>query len=78
MGVNKIAELTRRQRDILRYIIRFNERKGFQPTYREIMEHFGISSFNGVSCHFKALEKKGYIKRSPKLARSLQILKEPK
>src|SRR5438132_8921874 len=40
--------------------------KGSPPAIRDICEEFGISSPNGVMCHLKALEKKGYINRVTK------------
>ena len=39
---------------------------GFPPAIRDICTDFGISSPNGVMCHLKALETKGYINRVQK------------
>lgn len=49
----------------------------FQPSIREIGKKFGINSPNGVECHLRALEKKGFIKRGKNSSRSIQILKHP-
>ena len=65
--------LTRRQMDIFRFICEFANRNGFSPTIREIGSEFAIGSPNGVNCHLRALQKKGFIVRRG-TARGLQIL----
>ena len=58
--------LTEKQQQIYAYIRKTIETKGFPPAIRDICEAFGISSPNGVMCHLKALQKKGYINRVEK------------
>ena len=58
--------LTDKQQLIYAYIRKTIETKGFPPAIRDICEAFGISSPNGVMCHLKALQKKGYINRVEK------------
>lgn len=58
--------LTTKQQQIYNYIRKHIETKGFPPAIRDICEAFGISSPNGVMCHLKALQKKGYINRVEK------------
>lgn len=53
--------LTARQLDMLRVIVRHWGECGNAPTIREIAAEMGISSPNGVTCHLKALQKKGWI-----------------
>ncbi len=65
--------LTRRQREIFDFINRKIETKGFPPTIRDIGTAFEIKSPNGVMCHLKALEKKGFITRQGKSARAIQM-----
>lgn len=60
------AALTDKQQLIYTYIRKTIETKGFPPAIRDICEAFGISSPNGVMCHLKALQKKGYINRVEK------------
>jgi len=60
------AALTDKQERIYNYIRRHIEGKGFPPAIRDICDEFSISSPNGVMCHLKALEKKGFIKRVTK------------
>ena len=64
--------LTRRQADILHFIIESIRDDGYPPTIAEIGVNFGISSTNGVNDHLLALEKKGYIERSSK-ARGIHV-----
>ena len=58
--------LTAKQQAIFNFIRKHIEAKGFPPAIRDICEEFDISSPNGVMCHLKALEKKGYIDRVTK------------
>lgn len=58
--------LTDKQEKIYNFIRRHIETKGFPPAIRDICDEFGISSPNGVMCHLKALQKKGYINRVEK------------
>lgn len=58
--------LTKKQQAIYNYILKHIETQGFPPAIRDICTEFGISSPNGVMCHLKALEAKGYINRIQK------------
>ena len=58
--------LTKKQQAIYGFIRKHIEEKGFPPAIRDICTEFGISSPNGVMCHLKALESKGYINRVQK------------
>ncbi|MBX7256613.1 MAG: transcriptional repressor LexA [Candidatus Hydrogenedentes bacterium] len=64
--------LTRRQSEILQFIVECIRERGMPPTIAEIGEAFGIASTNGVNDHLVALERKGYIERSSK-ARSIHV-----
>ena len=64
--------LTARQKAVLDFISRSIERRGYPPTLREIGEHMGIRSTNGVNDHLKALEKKGYLEREDLKSRALR------
>jgi repressor LexA len=66
-----MEELTDRQNEILTFIVKESEVRGFPPTIREIGEEMGISSTNGVNDHLKALERKGYLTRGEQQSRSL-------
>src|SRR5690349_24417775 len=64
--------LTKRQEQTLDFIRRSIENRGYPPTLREIGEHMGIKSTNGVNDHLKALEKKGYLEREDLKSRALR------
>ncbi len=66
-----MEELTERQKQILHFIVRESESRGFPPTIREIGERMDIRSTNGVNDHLKALERKGYLLRGEQQSRSL-------
>lgn len=67
-----MKDLTKRQRMALDYIIKRIEEVGYPPTIREIGEHMGISSTNGVSDHLRALVRKGYLIRDESKSRALR------
>jgi repressor LexA len=70
----KRKELTARQEEIYEYIKKYSKENRMPPTVREIGNHFDISSTNGVRSILAALIKKGYINRSPRLSRGIEIL----
>ena len=74
MGESKRKGLTPRQEEILEYIKKYSKENRMPPTVREIGNHFDISSTNGVRSILAALIKKGYINRSPRLSRGIEIL----
>lgn len=53
--------LTHRQHEILHFIEEFIRIKGFSPTYKEIKDHFSLSSLGTIYKHLYALKKKGLI-----------------
>ena len=59
-----MIELSRRQRDVLDFVIAAIQQRGIPPTYREIGDALGISSTNGVADHVKALVRKGYLRKA--------------
>ncbi len=54
---------TRRQREILTYIIEFIENRGYEPSYQQIAKHFQIASKSAIAKHIAALEEQGLIAR---------------
>ena len=70
------TELTTRQKKIFEFIRSGIESNGAGPTVREIAEQFDIVSPNGVVCHLRALVKKGYITRTARKSRSIELSPE--
>jgi DNA-binding MarR family transcriptional regulator len=69
--------LTIQQDKVLRYINKHLHAEGFPPTLKEIGVAIGLTNVNAVRGHVLALEKKGYITKTPDRARSIQIIKSP-
>ena len=68
--------LTKRQEQTLEFIRRSIEDRGYPPTLREIGEHMGIRSTNGVNDHLRALERKGYLTREDMKSRALKLVED--
>jgi repressor LexA len=69
-------KVTARQAEVLAFIA---ANSGFYgPTVREIAASLGIKSPNGVVCHLDALERKGLIKRTPGIARGIELTEAAK
>ncbi|MEM6962186.1 MAG: transcriptional repressor LexA [Myxococcota bacterium] len=69
-----MQKLTDRQRAVLMYIQDSIEARGYPPTLREIGNHLGIRSTNGVNDHLRALERKGYLTREDMKSRTLRLV----
>ncbi len=65
--------LTKKQERIFEFVRNHLQDTGYPPTVREIGTSFGISE-KGAHDHLNAIEKKGYIRRSPKKPRAIEIL----
>ncbi|MEM9828362.1 MAG: transcriptional repressor LexA [Planctomycetota bacterium] len=65
--------LTERQQNVYELIRELIIHRGYGPTVREIGNHFGIKSPNGVMCHLRALEKKGLIRRDRNKSRAIEL-----
>lgn len=66
--------LTRRQKEILDFVGRHLERKGYAPTIEEIGEHFGLTSLATVHKHLTNLQDKGFVKRAANRSRALELV----
>jgi repressor LexA len=66
--------LTKRQEQTLDFIRNSIVERGYPPTLREIGEHMGIRSTNGVNDHLRALERKGYLRREDMKSRALKLI----
>jgi repressor LexA len=66
--------LTARQREILSFLLRFLEERGYPPTVREIALHFGLKGPKSPKKRLDALEEKGYISRMPGKSRAIDVV----
>lgn len=65
--------LTKRQAEIYRFLVKYIHEEKHAPSLAEIGAAFGLHS-PAVHEHLQNLEKRGYIRRSFNLARSIQCL----
>src|SRR5512134_2422127 len=65
--------LTKRQEEILDFIVDRVRDEGFPPTLKEIAERFGLASPNAARDHVLALERKGFLKRTGEKSRALRL-----
>lgn len=63
--------LTERQREVLGFIQHEQRERGLTPSTREIQKHFGYASQTSVMQYIAALERKGFLDRQARKARSL-------
>jgi repressor LexA len=68
-----VKGLTPRQREILDFVSRWVEERGFPPTLQEVARHFRFASVNAVRDHLRALERKGFLRRGFGTSRSLTL-----
>jgi repressor LexA len=67
--------LTRRQRQVYEFLVRFVDEHGYSPSFEEIGEGLGLSSLATVHKHVSNLESKGLLKRDYNRSRSIDLLK---
>jgi repressor LexA len=68
-----IVELTPRQQQIMNFLHKYLQEKGYPPSVREIGKAVGLSSSSTVHSHLEALERKKLIRRDPAKPRALEI-----
>lgn len=66
--------LTARQSEVLEFIKANSHLYG--PSIREIARHLQVNNVTGVVGHLLALERKGYIRRTPGVARGIEVLRD--
>jgi len=67
--------LTKRQREIYDFALRYVDRHGYPPTVREIGEAVGLASPSTVHAHLANLERAGYLRRDPTKPRALELVR---
>lgn len=69
--------LTRRQKQVLDFLVGFINRQGYSPSFEEIGDALGLSSLATVHKHIGTLEKKGFIRRGYNQSRSVEVVAVP-
>ena len=66
---------TKKQTILLAFISEFTEKNGYSPSYREIMHAMNLRSVSAVAEHVENCVAAGFLRREPKSARSLEVIK---
>ena len=69
-----MKQLTRKQQQILDFILKWQRTQGATPTYQEIADQFGFRSLNSVTGHVRLLRQKGYLESEPRKARAFRVI----
>ena len=70
--------LTKRQKEVLDYLVSFQNKHGYSPSFEEIGKGLKLTSLATVHKHITTLEKKGFLRRGYNQSRSIEILQLPK
>src|SRR5215218_6300647 len=62
-NLSTVPTRTRRQREVLDFIIKYIDGHGYEPSYQLIARELGVSSKAGIAKHIKALEEQGLLLR---------------
>lgn len=72
-----MIDLSENSKNILSFVINYQERNGYSPSLPEIMHAVKLKSFRGVSIHLDKLQKLGYIQRDKNTRRAIKVLLKP-
>src|SRR5260370_37547486 len=70
--------LTKRQKEVLDFLVAFETKHGYAPSFEEIGKGLKLTSLGTVRKHIPTLEKKGLTRRGYNQGRSIEILQLPK
>src|SRR6202047_2785211 len=66
--------LTKRQKEVLNYLVGFLNKNGYSPSFEEIAHAMKLTSLATVHKHLQTLEKKGFIRRGYNQSRSIEVV----
>jgi len=70
--------LTKRQKEVLNYLVGFLNKNGYSPSFEEIAHAMKLTSLATVHKHLQTLEKKGFIRRGYNQSRSIEVVQLPR
>src|SRR5271155_5396672 len=70
--------LTKRQKEVLNYLVGFINKNGYSPSFEEIAHALKLTSLATVHKHLSTLETKGFVRRGYNQSRSIEITQLPK
>ncbi len=68
--------LTPKQARVLDYITQWSEERGYPPTFQELAQALNLTEKNARD-YVLILERKGYLRRQPNVARGITLLNRP-
>jgi repressor LexA len=70
--------LTKRQKEVLDFLVMFVNKHGYSPSFDEIAQALRLTSLATVHKHVTTLERKGFIRRGYNQSRSIEVTQLPK
>ena len=70
--------LTKRQKEVLDYLVSFINKNGYSPSFEEIARAMKLTSLATVHKHLSTLETKGFVRRGYNQSRSIEVTQLPK
>ena len=70
--------LTKRQKEVLNYLVGFINKNGYSPSFEEIGRALKLTSLATVHKHLSTLERKGFVRRGYNQSRSIEVMQLPK
>src|SRR5579862_8862719 len=70
--------LTKRQKEVLDFLVTFVNKHGYSPSFEEIARALKLTSLATVHKHITTLERKGFIRRGYNQSRSIEVTQLPK
>ncbi len=65
--------ITKKQREVLDFIISYSKKKGYAPSLNEICKNFKLSSVSTAHFHISKLKKEGYLEKLKNKARAISV-----
>jgi repressor LexA len=70
--------LTKRQKEVLDFLVGFANKHGYSPSFEEIARALRLTSLATVHKHISTLERKGFVRRGYNQSRSIEVMQLPK
>jgi repressor LexA len=70
--------LTKRQKEVLDFLVTFVNKRGYSPSFEEIGRSLKLTSLATVHKHITTLERKGFVRRAYNRSRSIEVMQLPK
>src|SRR5438270_2055512 len=70
--------LTKRQKEVLDFLVNFVNKHGYSPSFEEIARSLKLTSLATVHKHITTLERKGFVRRGYNQSRSIEVTQLPK